>query len=145
MSIYTFDHTFTSQWYCSGVILFNFDHTKVLLVESLKGSVGFTKGKRENNETLLETAYREVFEESGYEPTDYVHDMTVIGERKLAKYHSIYFFIGTLKTKELENKELKFNPKELKKVYWISVDTALIKLSKRKLEILNTALDFFQN
>uniref|UniRef100_A0A6C0E8R5 Nudix hydrolase domain-containing protein n=1 Tax=viral metagenome TaxID=1070528 RepID=A0A6C0E8R5_9ZZZZ len=145
MTMYIFNENFTSLWYCGGVILFNSDRTKVLIVETHSSSVGFTKGKREPGETLLDTAHREVKEESGYDPDDYLHDMTVIGEKKSAKIHSIYFFIGTLKTKELENKPLVFDKNELKRVCWITIDQALQKLSPRKLDILNAALNYFSN
>lgn len=54
----------------AGVILFNEKFDKVLLVCNAGGYIwGFPKGNREKNETLQETAVRELYEETGIKIT----------------------------------------------------------------------------
>lgn len=141
MSSHKFDSNFTSFWYCGGVILFNYAQDKVLIVETASKNIGFTKGKKEKGETLLETAHREVSEESGYFPDEYHHDETIIGERKSSRGPSIYYFVGTLNSPELEYKKITFNPLELEKVYWCSIEKAHEILCLRRKEVLETALE----
>jgi len=141
MTTYTFDSNFTSFWYCGGVVLFNHAQTKVLIAETSSGNIGFTKGKREKGETLIETAHREVMEESGYSPDEYYHNEIVIGERKSSRGSSIYYFIGVLNSTKLEQKKITFNPLELEKVYWCSIEKAQKILCLKRREVLNAALE----
>ena len=50
---------------CAGIIVINVDET--VLVSTQNGNYSFPKGKRNKNETSLETAWRELGEETGLE------------------------------------------------------------------------------
>ena len=56
--------------YSCGAILFCYDENvrKYVLVQEASGSYGFPKGHKENDETDIETAKREIFEETGIVP-----------------------------------------------------------------------------
>ena len=56
--------------YSCGAILFCYDENvrKYVLVQEASGSYGFPKGHKENDETDIETAKREILEETGIVP-----------------------------------------------------------------------------
>lgn len=96
---------------------------KYLLVANLSGIYGFPKGHTEGNETEVETALREVYEEiglkisliDGFRTTD-CHP---IPEKKNTIKH-ITYFLGTF-----ENQEVTFQKEELSGAYWVSYEEAL--------------------
>jgi 2'-phosphotransferase len=111
---------------CAGIVLFNNTFTEIVLVETDHGHFSFPKGKREKKESLLETAIRETFEETGIESKQYLLSDFVLAEfaKPDSKTPSVLYFIGQLQSK-LYNDEFKFDTKELKNVKWISHEDAL--------------------
>lgn len=100
---------------CCGIIVFSKDRKSTVLVETERGHLSFPKGKREKGETDLETAYRELYEETGITKDmidifdDYFDEMSPKG------FPSVRYFVGILNC-EYEN--FKFNEKELCIVRW---------------------------
>jgi 8-oxo-dGTP pyrophosphatase MutT (NUDIX family) len=137
-------------WYASGVIIFNHDFTKTIIVKGFDGNIGFPKGGREPNERVHQTAHREVKEETGLKTYQYRHDNMLIGEKKgkpenpNLKY-TIYYFIASI-PKNVENIKLKcFNPKELCFVDWVLVEDACKILNSQRRDILLKAQTYIIN
>lgn len=55
---------------CAGIVVFNEDYTKVLLVNTKSGNYGFGKGKLEKKEHFIVGAFRENQEETNIKPND---------------------------------------------------------------------------
>lgn len=122
---------------CAGIIVFDKDNT--VLVNTEKGNYSFPKGKREKGETSLETAWRELQEETGL-TKDYVKliDDFCLDEQSRNGNLSIRYYVGHL-TKPYNT--FTFDKNELENVQWITVDNAL-KLEKfvdKRKEILKQA------
>jgi len=149
MSLFTYSSKPPSTWYASGVIIFNYDLTKTIIVKTPKGNIGFPKGGRENNEKLHQTAYREVQEETGLMNYQYRHDKTIIGEKKGNNPKvkcTIYYFIARTADKEIENIPLKcIIPNELSFIQWIPIEEAYNMLCKRRRDILEEAHKYITN
>jgi 8-oxo-dGTP pyrophosphatase MutT (NUDIX family) len=145
-NIITYTHKFNSIWYASGIIIFNNDLTKTIIVKTPLGNIGFPKGGREKNERLHQTAYREVKEETSLKSFQYEHDNTIIGEKKGNPNKgpfTIYYFIAKIKDKETENIKLKCSiPNELSFVNWVPIEEASNMLSNRRKEILLKAHNY---
>ncbi len=149
MSFFTYSGKPPSMWYASGVIIFNYDLTKTIIVKTPKGNIGFPKGGRENNEKLHQTAYREVTEETGLMNYQYRHDKTIIGEKKGNNPKvkcTIYYFIAKIVDKEIEDIPLKCCiPGELSFIQWMSIEEACNILCKRRRDILEAAHKYITN
>ena len=146
MSIINYSDKSPLIWYASGVIIFNHDFTKTIIVKTPKGNIGFPKGGKENKERLHQTAYREVKEETGLKSYQYKHDSSLIGEKKGSSENTkctIYYFIGVITTKEIEMVPLKcFNNYELSFVEWVSLEKAYPMLCKKRQNILKSAYQY---
>ncbi len=133
-------------WYAAGVIIFNYDLTKTIIVKTPKKNTGFPKGAREPYERVHQTAYREVQEETGLHSFQYKHDKTLIGEKKGSSEKtkcSIYYFMGVINTKEIEMVPLKcFNNFELSFVGWVTIEKAYTMLCKKRQNILRSAYQY---
>jgi 8-oxo-dGTP pyrophosphatase MutT (NUDIX family) len=140
----SYTHKTPKIWYASGVIIFNSDFSKTIIVKTPSGNIGFPKGGKENFEKLHQTAHREVREETGLKSFQYKHDNTLIGEKKGNSENpnikcSIYYFIGSVE-KEIENIKLKcINDYELSFVDWVPIEEAYKMLGKRRQDILRHA------
>ena len=145
-NIITYTPKFTPIWYAAGIIIFNSDLTKTIIVKTPSGNIGFPKGGKEKKERLHQTAYREVKEETSLKIFQYEHDNTLIGEKKGNPNKgpfTIYYFIGKIKDKETENIELKCSiPNELSFVNWVLIQEATNILSNRRKEILLKAHNY---
>jgi 8-oxo-dGTP pyrophosphatase MutT (NUDIX family) len=106
---------------CCGIIVFNND--KTVLVSTDRGNFSFPKGKRHRNETDLETAWRELEEETGL-TKDHVKlvDDYWLDEFSQKGNISVRYFVAEL-TKNID--EFKFDPKELSSVAWYSISDAI--------------------
>jgi 8-oxo-dGTP pyrophosphatase MutT (NUDIX family) len=148
MSITNYSNKYPSIWYAAGVIIFNSDFTKTIIVKTPKGNVGFPKGAKENRERIHQTAYREVREETGLKSYQYKHDNTLIGEKKgdINKgVCTIYYFIAYV-DKEIENIPLSCCiPNELSFVKWMNINEAYNILCKRRKTILDNAYNYIIN
>ncbi len=82
MSLVRYTNKTPKIWYASGVIIFNHDLTKTIIVKTPKGNIGFPKGGKELGERLHQTAHREVLEETGLSVKQYNHDNMLVGEKK---------------------------------------------------------------
>ena len=116
-----------------GVIIFYDNET--VLVESKKGNCGFPKGGIEKNESYIETALRELEEESGITGNDisFIKDSTneyeFFDEERVNSFKR--YFIAKLNYKKI----LKINDiNEIKLNYYIKVNDA-IKLPDNKFSI----------
>jgi len=145
MSIINYSNKYPSIWYASGVIIFNSDFTKTIIVKTPKGNIGFPKGGKENRERIHQTAYREVKEETGLKSYQFKHDSTLIGEKKGDPNKgvcTIYYFIAHV-DKETENIPLSCCiPNELSFVKWVNINEAYNMLCNRRRIILETAYNY---
>ena len=136
-------------WYAAGVIIFNYDLTKTIIVKTPQKNTGFPKGAREPYERVHQTAYREVQEETGLHSFQYKHDKILIGEKKGSSEKTkctIYYFIAVVNTKEIEMVPLKcFNNYELSFVGWVSLEKAYTMLCKKRQNILKSAYQYICN
>ena len=118
---------------CNGIIIFRKKHEilETILVTSRKGKYGFPKGKRKfkKGETQLQAAFREVQEETGLLPEDLkiltdkadTNKPVWLIEPSLKQKPSIGLMVGFLQ----QEKDLTWDPEELQKVEWHSVDEAM--------------------
>ncbi len=145
MSIINYSYKTPHVWYASGVIIFNSDFTKTIIVKTYRGNIGFPKGGKEYKERVHQTAYREVKEETGLLPEQYKHDSSLIGEKKGDPdkgAFTIYYFMGYV-DKETESIPLQCSiPNELKFVKWVNIEDAYNMLCKRRSTILKEAYDY---
>ena len=107
---------------CAGFVVFSSDHERVVLVETHRGHLGFPKGKRHKGETLEETAYRELKEETGLTNTDiivfpelgYFDELSNKGNPNIR-----YYVCHTIN----DNFNFTFDEDELKEVKWYDCNT----------------------
>ncbi|MDR3257092.1 MAG: NUDIX domain-containing protein [Endomicrobium sp.] len=117
-----------------------------LLVNSKRnGRWGFPKGHIENSETEIETARREIFEETGIAKIKFIEnfrreDVYIIDSAisctkgKMVEKHSIYFLALALKD------PLDFDKSEIAKLKWSNINQAqeLLDFTNQR-EIMNSA------
>ena len=122
------------------------DNPVFLLVNSKRnGKWGFPKGHIENGESEIETARREIFEETGIKKIEFIEnfrkeDVYIISgaagcaKDKTVEKHSIYFLALAL-----EN-ALDFDKDEISQLRWVNINHAqdLLFFAKQK-EIINSA------
>lgn len=127
---------------CSGVIVFN--NSKTVLVSTKAGNFSFPKGKKERDETDIETAWRELKEETGL--TD--QHVRLIDEEPIEEYTNkgnicIRYYVGFL---IVEPPAFKFNENELSSVAWYEIQDALElkKFKNTRKEILTKAYTRYQ-
>lgn len=112
---------------CAGVIIYRIvsgGTPEFLLVEThqKKYAMSFPKGRREKDETVVQTAIRETTEETGLLPTDYILDTNHFYIETLGndnRPHIIYF------TGRVTDPEVKLEPidiKEIKNIGWFTAD-----------------------
>ena len=130
---------------CCGIIVF-YDNLTIL-VKNEKNFYSFPKGKREKGETDLETAYRELKEETGIKENEIelINNKYIDEIGKDNKYISVRYFIGILKNK----KKLEFeDPEELLEVSYKTIDDVLSisddNIKKRRKEIIVEANDIYK-
>lgn len=124
---------------CAGVIVF--DQNKTILVCTERGNYSMPKGKRNKGETDLQTALRELEEETGLTKNHIeLIDDFVLDEMNEKGNLTIRYYVAKL-TKEI--KTLTFDEGELDNVEWIDIEKAhkLEKFMDRRKEILQKAYD----
>ncbi|MFR1518017.1 MAG: NUDIX domain-containing protein [Clostridia bacterium] len=122
---------------------------KYILIKNLSGHIGFPKGHAENGESELETARREVFEETGLTPeifTDfryhfkYVAPSEANGSLPGADMHKLAVYFTARFTRE-EIPQIKIQEEEVLKWWFVPYGEAMKLLNKnadkRMLELAN--------
>ena len=110
-----------------GAIVFNNKIKKFLIVKMFNGNWGFPKGHIEEYETQVETAKREVFEETGIEiniVSDKKYEIKYIPNETTIK--KVTFFIGIT-----ENEEVTVDEQEIEAYKWCSYEEALKTITYR--------------
>lgn len=112
-----------------------------LIIRSLEGIYGFPKGHMENGETEMDTAVREIMEETGISP-DFVDGFRVVDEyplpRKKGVIKRVVYFLA-----EFSGQDIKYQKEELLGAKLMTYDEAisLMQFDNTK-EILTKARDF---
>jgi len=126
-----------SRYPCAGVIVF--DNDKTVVVTSDRNRNSFPKGKRNRKETDLETAFRELEEETGltHDHVELIEDFC-IDETSNNNHPSVRYFVGKLVK---PHTKFTFDEDELQKVEWHRIEDALKLegLKDRRKEILGLA------
>lgn len=139
--------------FCAGIIILkkNKEKFSVVLVETYKGNMSFTKGKRKGQEYMIDTALREGNEESGIR----IEDMTILVDEngnpllinEFGKPHqpAITYIICIVNDDSYlakDDHEFLYDHKELKSVKWWDEDEALDypRLKPERKEVLNIAI-----
>ena len=98
---------------------------KVLLVQHNAGHWDFPKGHMEENETELQTAIREVKEETNIDALIQENRRYVIEYYpKEDTFKQVVFFLATCKTEEIKKQET-----EIKKIEWLSFKDAIERIT----------------
>ena len=129
-----------------GAVVFTIQNQKIwyVMVQSKEGHYGFPKGHMEHEETEIETALREVFEETGLIPT-IIHgfkryDEYVLPTKKGVLKQVVYFLA------KYDNQEIIVQEEELSCVILMQYDDAINVLEFDSLKgILRAADDFIKN
>ena len=133
--------TFKREKSC-GAVVYNPDKQAFLIIKMLNGNWGFPKGHTEDNETDIQTAMREVREETGID-IEIVH-----GFKKSIKYipfpgvlKEVIFFIGiTMEEKVTIDKN------EIEDYMWCTYGEALKMITyKPQRDVMDSALKFIKN
>jgi len=124
---------------CSGIIVI--DNDKTVLVSKKNGNYSFPKGKKNKGETSLDTAWRELNEETGLskENVEIIDDF-IIDENSNKGNIAIRYYVGKLIKNPIK---LTYDADELQNVEWIQIDKAykIEKFKNRRKEILKQAYE----
>lgn len=127
---------------CAGIIVLsqNDNNYETIVVKS-KTNYGFPKGKREKGETLMQTAFRELFEETGVSNKNIELFQNVSFDEESIKGNvCVRYFVARF----IGNKtDLIFDKDELTEVKWMNVCDAykILKIKNRD-KILFNAVEF---
>lgn len=127
---------------CGGVVISREKgDVRYLIIESREGIFGFPKGHAEGNETEMETAIREIFEETGLKP-DFIEGFRAEQEyplpRKKGVIKKVVYFLA-----EYENQEIIPQEKELKSARLLKYDDAINLLQFQNAKDVLTLADKF--
>lgn len=128
-----------------GAIVFYLKENKeqiLLIKHSNSGHWSFPKGHVEVGETEVETAVREIKEETGVDAVIDTRFRTVVtySPKKDVIKDVVYFFATT------ENYETKNQEEEVAEVRWVDIDKALGSVSyKNDKELVRKAIGFYKN
>lgn len=127
-----------------GAVVYTIVNNKImyLLIQNLSGIYGFPKGHMENNETEIDTALREVYEEVGIK-VELIDEFKTLDEhlipQKKNTLKKIVYFLG-----KYENQEIKTQKEEILNALLVDFETALslfqFESSKRILKQANDYL-----
>ncbi len=108
---------------CGGIII---KDKKVLMIRQTKGFIGFPKGHVEKNETEIETALREIEEETNVKALlDKNKRYTIYYSPKPNIKKEVVYFLG----KVLDDKDSKPQQGETEEILWVDIDKVEEKLS----------------
>lgn len=128
---------------CAGIIVLKDD--MCILVKTQKNNYGFPKGKRIKNETLFETAVRELKEETNINSNQIIIAQDCfLDEVNRNNYLSVRYLIA--KYIDINNCDIKFDHNELEEVNWYNINDALNLLTiKNRKQILQNAIEIVNN
>tara|TARA_B100001248_G_C27292922_1_gene413371 strand:- start:386 stop:790 length:405 start_codon:yes stop_codon:yes gene_type:complete len=106
-----------------GIILWNHSKEKIFLVYGKKSSKwGFPKGHMEENETEIQTAQREFYEETGYKLKCELNE----NYEKYIIRNNIYFIVKVHSEDDLLQETIIIpDQKEIEKSHWFSINELL--------------------
>ena len=133
--------TFKREKSC-GAVVYNPERQSFLIIKMLNGNWGFPKGHTENQETDIQTAIREVTEETG------IKIEILDGFKKSIKYipfpevlKEVIFFIGITKEEKVV-----IDKGEIEDYMWCSYEEALKMITyKPQRDIMESSLQFIKN
>ena len=133
--------TFKREKSC-GAVVYNPERQSFLIIKMLNGNWGFPKGHTENQETDIQTAIREVTEETG------IKIEILDGFKKSIKYipfpevlKEVIFFIGITKEEKVV-----IDNGEIEDYMWCSYEEALKMITyKPQRDIMESSLQFIKN
>ena len=105
-----------------GCIIIN--ESKVLLVQHNAGHWDFPKGHMEENETELETAIREVKEETNIDVLVQENKRYINEYYKEDSFKQVIFFLATCKSIEIKRQEA-----EIKNIEWLTFEDAIERIT----------------
>lgn len=121
-----------SEYSCGAIVFKQFKkQIKVLLIKQINDVWNFPKGHMENDETKLDTAYREVFEETS------IKDITIYADKfyvdtyfvnQTGNWKEVTYFLADTKTTSCPKKLLS----EVKKAHFYPIKRALNILTYNK-------------
>lgn len=126
--------------YSCGAILYTIEDgiRKYVLVMEASGSYGFPKGHKEGNETDLETAIREIKEETGIEPTFIPNLKRTIRYKLINQIEKeVTFFVA-----KYENQELNSDDKTILSIKKFDLQAALSVLKFQELKNILIEVDY---
>lgn len=98
-----------------------FDKDKVLLVKHNEGHWDFPKGHMEENETEVQTAIREVKEETNIDvEVNSKHRYTINYKPKENVFKEVVFWVAKKKSEEIIPQD-----SEIQKVEWVNIEKAI--------------------
>ena len=125
-----------------GIIVFRTNATKIetIIVTEKRLMKGFPKGGHNEGETTINTAARELLEETGFCAGLDVNILKsdVIKEKNERRRVLVTYVLGDLCK---EHNTFCYNPFELETVEWMDVEAALAVLIPRRQQVLKTALE----
>lgn len=102
-----------------------------LLVQLHHGAISFPKGHVEQGESFLQTAERELFEETGLSAkiiSGHVFSEEYLIKKTNKKIHkSVYYFLG-----QVGKQELKIQEEEIKNFFWLPYEKAVDKINHKE-------------
>lgn len=117
------------------------DEIQFLIIESINGHFSFPKGHSENQETEIETAYREIKEETNLDVSiddNFREVISYLPNERSVK--NVVFFLAEAKTYDIKRQE-----SEVRSIEWMTYDQAYQILSfKNDKKILTNALRFIE-
>lgn len=126
-----------------GYVVYKLENNKILylVLQSLNGEWGFPKGHVEKDESEIETANRELFEETNL-IVEYIPGFRAVTEYIMVQYNNIkkqvVYFVG----KHLKN-EIKCQDSEVKNAIFVSYEQAQNLLNFKETRTVLEEVDLF--
>lgn len=126
--------------YSCGAILYTYEEgiRKYVLVMEASGAYGFPKGHKEGNETDMETAIREIKEETGIDPKFIPNLKRTIRYKLINQVEKeVTFFVA-----KYQNQELNINDNTILSIKKFDLQTALNVLKFQELKNILIEIDY---